>query len=92
MLEIGQHDAAAAYLRQEIVVHRKLANGYLEAIALVLLGDTYNLLGAEPRAGEAWSRALVIFEREGRPEAGPLRNKLRRVSWRKPDAGDAPSH
>jgi DNA-binding SARP family transcriptional activator/tetratricopeptide (TPR) repeat protein len=73
---LGDHDQAAANYRTAAELSAEAAYGFQEARERLRLGDVYADRGDMDSAQEAWTRALVLFEEAGGPEAEQARGRL----------------
>jgi tetratricopeptide (TPR) repeat protein len=73
---LGDFAEAAAGFRRALDLARKAGDRFLEADVFTHLGDLHHAHGKTPRAHEAWSRALAIFDQIQHPDAGQVRARV----------------
>jgi DNA-binding SARP family transcriptional activator len=62
----GDHVRAVSYYRDSAALHHRLGDAYCEAETLEHLGDAYAGLGDREAAGDAWRRALGLYQAQHR--------------------------
>ena len=77
--ELGDHGQAARCSRQALILLRDLGCHYQYASALTQLGRTSLAAGDAAAACENWQQALGILEDLNHPDAGAVRERLRRA-------------
>ena len=65
---LGRLDEALGYLRQAEETHHEVGDRYGEAVDLKQLGEVHRRAGSARAAGQAWARALAIFDALGNEE------------------------
>lgn len=75
---LGAHEDALISFSHALRLYRLVHDRYLEADTLVHIGDTHDAAGRGPRAEATWRAALAIFDDLGHPDAGQIRDRLRR--------------
>ena len=73
----GRHADAVAHYREAVALYLELDNSAEQATVLEHLGDVLDAAGERPEAREQWTRALEMYEEQGRAsEAAALRARL----------------
>jgi tetratricopeptide (TPR) repeat protein len=74
--QLEHYDLAIRNYQESIDVHRELGDDYYEAITFVQLGDVYSAIDDSGAAGQAWGKALGMFELQHHPDAEQVRVRL----------------
>ncbi len=75
--QLGDHAEATRLYRHAAALLAELENRFGHAQILDHLGDNHHAAGHRQAAGTAWRQALEILDDLGRPDAEPIREKLR---------------
>ncbi|MEU6540688.1 BTAD domain-containing putative transcriptional regulator [Streptomyces sp. NPDC047000] len=84
---LGRYPQALTCYERALAAYREIHDDYLEADTLVHIGDTWEADGSPERAAAAWRQALEILETIAHPDAGTVRDKLRRPDGTGPGTG-----
>ncbi|MEE1940995.1 BTAD domain-containing putative transcriptional regulator [Streptomyces sp. TRM 70361] len=87
---LGRHDDAVGDYRRALEAHRDVGNRWGEGHTLGHLGEVLLAAGRPEQAHTSWRQALAIFEELDHPDAGKVRESLRRLDGRTPDTRPVP--